>query len=413
MVERAHGDDPLGRVREHMSVLASFAATNVEPLSGAAVAISSHLEPSTGVFVETIRDAGATVYCTASNADSIHGDVVDRLDAQPDISVFASEGMSEDALDSAQRELLEHDLDVLCTDGAELLARLYDDPELSPAGIDGVAEQTTSGVTRARAMETDGLLDTPVFAVNHTPMKHWFDNVHGTGESALSNVMLATNTRLAGRTVVVAGYGYVGRGIATKARELGAQTVVTEVDPRNAIRAHVDGHRVLPMVEAAELGELFFTATGNCHVITDEHFDRLQDGAILCNAGHSDVEVDVDGLAARADVVTDIGEGLTRYRLADGRAVEVFADGTLANLAGPYSQGHPAEIMDATFAALFVATRELARQGDDYPAGVHQLPAHLDREVAEKKCDALGIEIDSLTDRQRRYLDDWRHEDIA
>jgi len=158
---------------------------------------------------------------------------------------------------------------------------------------------------------------------------------------------------------------------------------------------------------------LFFTATGNCHVITDEHFDRLQDGAILCNAGHSDVEVDVDGLAERADVVSDIGEGLIRYRLPDGRSIEVFADGTLANLAGPYSQGHPAEIMDATFAAMFVATRELAGQGDDYTPGVHQLPTHLDREVAEKKCEALGIDIDSLTDRQRRYLDTWRREDIV
>lgn len=413
MVERQHGSDPLARIRERMPVLRSFVDGDDRPLSGTTVAVSSHLEPKTGVFVETVRDAGATVRCTANDPATVHGDVVEHLDEQSDITAFAAEGMSEDELDAAHLELLSADVDLLLTDGAELLVKLYARPDLSTDGILGCAEQTTSGVTRAEAMAADGVLDVPVFAVNHTPMKHWFDNVHGTGESALSNVMLSTNTVIAGRTVVVAGYGYVGRGIATKARDLGADTVVTEVDPRKAIRAHMDGHRVMGMAEAASIGDLFFTATGSCRILRGPHFEAMSDGALLCNVGHRDVEIAVEQLASLATDVTDRGEGITRYTMPDGRQLDLLADGRLVNLAGPYSQGHPAAVMDTTFASMFVAARELVENGGAYGPAVHPLPESLDRTVAERKCDALGIDVDEMTDEQRTYLDAWQRDDVV
>ncbi|WP_200530572.1 adenosylhomocysteinase [Halorubrum sp. LN27] len=414
MVERHHAEDPLARLRDRTPVLRTLAEAGAEdlPFEGTTVAVSSHLEPKTGIFIETLRDAGAEVLCTANDPGSVHGDVVAHLDAEPGITAFAEPGMSEADLDRAHVELLDRGPDVLATDGAELLAKLYAEPELSTDGVIGCTEQTTSGVSRARAMAADGVLDVPVFAVNHTPMKHWFDNVHGTGESALTNVMISTNTILSGRTVVVAGYGYVGRGVATKARAIGADTVVTEVDPRKAIRAHMDGHRVLPMDEAAEVGELFVTATGNCRVLRGRHFERLRDGATLCNVGHRDVEIAVPELAETAAEVAELEEGITRYTLPDGREIDVLAEGKLVNLTGPYSQGHPAAVMDSTFGAMFLAARELAVSAERDP-GVHQLPERLDKDIARLKLDALGVEIDSLTDLQQRYRDAWRRDDIV
>jgi adenosylhomocysteinase len=262
-------------------------------------------------------------------------------------------------------------------------------------------------------MASDGTLAVPVYCVNHTPMKHRFDNVHGTGESALTNVMISTNTVLAGSVVVVAGYGYVGRGVARKARSLGARTVVTEIDPQKAIEAHMHGHEVLPMAEAAERGDLFVTATGNCRVIREEHFSKMRDGAMLCNVGHRRVEIDIDALEARATTRRELGDGITRYELPDGRGLHLLADGELVNLAGPYSQGHPAAVMDTTFASMFVAVRELAT-ADDVPAvAAHDLPERLDDDVARRKLDAMGLEIDDLTDLQEQYLDAWDRASIV
>jgi adenosylhomocysteinase len=413
MVQRHHDDDPLARIRERMPVLCSLAATDEAIFEGVTIAVASHLEPKTGVYVEALRDAGATVLATPNNVDSTHEDVVEHLDAQSGISVFGGEAETETALDRAQIDLLGRDPDLLLTDGGELLVKCHADPELSPTGLCGVAEQTTSGVSRARAMATDDVLDVPVFAVNHTPMKHWFDNVHGTGESAVTNIALSTNTVLSGRTCVVAGYGYVGRGIATKLHDIGASTVVTEVDPRKALQADMDGHRVLPMDDAAAEGDLFITATGNCHVIRERHFERMHDGVTLCNAGHRSVEIDIDSLDSLASDVSDLEEGITRYTLEDGREIDLLADGELVNLAGPYSQGHPASVMDSTFASMFVAARELVESGETYGPGVHELPEQLDREVAEHVLDARDIDIDSLTDLQETYLDAWQREDVV
>jgi adenosylhomocysteinase len=404
--------DPLAWMRERMPVLRALGAAG-EPLAGTTVAVASHLEPSTGFFIETLHEAGARVLVTASQSDSTHDDVVDYLDSLARVETFARAAMDDAALDEAHRRLLDREPELLLTDGAELAVKAHDDVSDAAGSVRAAAEQTTSGVSRYEALAESGRLAVPVYRVNHTPMKHQFDNVHGTGESALTNIAMTTNTVIAGRTVVVAGYGYVGRGIARKAHDLGAETVVTEVDPRKALRARMNGHRVMPMAEAAAEGDLFVTATGNCRVIREEHFERMADETILANAGHMDVELDLGALADRADEVVETDQGITRYRLPDGRRLDVLARGRLVNLTGPFSQGHPAAVMDTTFGAMFVAARDLA-DGPVPEPGVHPLPDELDREVAELKLDAMDIDIDSLTGKQAAYLDAWdRRETLA
>jgi len=407
MVERAHPENPLERTRERMAVVESLRETFAakEALAGATVGVASHVEPSTGIYLEALRDAGATVLFTASNPASTHGDVVDHLDAQAGLEAFVDPSMDHAALDAARDELLAREPDLLLTDGAQLAARAYAGDAPTDALV-GIAEQTTSGVDRLRAMADDGTLSVPALAVNHTPVKHWFDNVHGTGESLLSNLLTATNRVAAGSTVVVAGYGYVGRGIAGKARSLGADTVVTEIDPRVAVRAHMDGHRVLPMADAAREGDVFVTATGSRDVLRAEHFRAMCDGALLCNAGHRAVELGVGTLRDLAAGSEPVGEGITRFELPDGTEIDLFADGELGNLAGPYAQGHPAEVMDTTFAALLVAARDLWET--ERSPGVYELPEELDRAVAERKLDALGLAVDDETDAQARYRNSWR-----
>lgn len=414
MVRREHTEDPLERIRERMPVVRSLLDKTDDRavFEDVTIAVSSHLEPKTGVYIERLRDAGADVVCTPNKTGSVHGDVVEYLEDEPDITVFADKSMSADELNQAHRDVLRRDPDLLLTDGAELLVKLHSEPEFSTEGVIGCAEQTTSGVSRARALEADGMLEVPVFAVNHTPMKHWFDNVHGTGESSLSNIMISTNTITAGRTVVVAGYGYVGRGIAQKARSLGADTVVTEIDARKAIRAHMDGHRVMPMEEASKVGEVFITATGCCRVLRKEHFEKMQDEAMLANVGHSNTEIHLDHLESLSSEKTDKGEGITRYTFPDGRRLDLLSDGELVNLTSPYSQGHPVTVMDSTFAAMLVGGRELVRNSEDYEPAVRQLPSRLDREIADKKAETLEIEIDSLTEFQQEYLQSWDRENI-
>jgi len=411
MVDRPRMDeaDPLSWMREQMPVLRTLGAAG-EPLAGTTVGVASHLEPSTGFFIETLHEAGAEVLATASQADSTHDDVVDHLDSLERVETFADASMDDDALDVAHRRLLDCEPELLLDDGAELVVKAHDDVSDVAGAVRAAAEQTTSGVSRVEAMADADRLRVPVYRVNHTPMKHQFDNVHGTGESALTNIAMITNTIIAGRTVVVAGYGYVGKGVARKARDLGAETVVTEIDPRKALKARMDGHRVVPMAEAAAEGDLFVTATGNCRVIRDEHFERMPDEAMLANVGHMDVELDLDALRERAVEVTETDQGITRYHLPDGRRLDVLARGRLVNLTGPFSQGHPAAVMDTTFGAMFVAGRDLA-DGPVPEPGVHDLPDDLDREVAELKLDAMGIAIDELTDKQAAYLDSWNREE--
>jgi adenosylhomocysteinase len=406
-------EDPLAWTREYTPVLQSLAEEHGDdrPLDGYTVAVASHLEASTGVLIETLHAAGAEVLFTPSEPKTTHGDVVEALDAVDGIRAFAEEDMTNEEFNEAHHALLEAEPDFILDDGLELITKVHSDhPEVAEQIIGG-GEQTTAGIARLESMDEKGMLEFPVYEVNETPMKHCFDNVHGTGESSLTNIAMTTNTMLSGKDVVVAGYGYCGRGIARKARGMGAQTIVTEVDPRKALEAHMDGHRVMSMDEASEVGELFVTSTGTRDVMRREHFEQMQDGAILANAGHFDVEIALDDLDDMAEKVTAPRDGVTTFHLEDGRKLNLLADGRLVNLAGPYSQGHPAEVMDNTFAMMFVAARHLLTENTDLPPGAYAIPDKLDREIAARKLETLGVSIDELTDSQREYYEDWERAD--
>jgi len=408
-------DDPLAWARDYMPVLASFREEYGEsrPLEGYTVAFASHLETNSGVAIETLHAAGADVLFAPSEPQSTHGDVVAALDARDGITAFAREGMTDEEFDEAQHALLEEGPDFILDDGCELIAKVHADHPDVAAGVVGGGEQTTAGITRLEAMEREGVLEFPVYGVNDTPMKHFFDNVHGTGESTLTNVAITTNAILSGQDVVVCGYGYCGRGIARKARGMGAKTIVTEVDPRKALEAHMDGHRVMDMTEAAEAGEVFISATGNREVMRAEHFERMPDGAVLANSGHFDVEIDIDALEDLAGEVTRPKEGVTRYHMPDGRRLNLLAEGRLVNLTGPYSQGHPAEVMDTTFAMMFVAAYDMLVDDPGLDPGLYQIPDRLDRAVADRKLETLGLSTEELTGSQRAYYEEWEHPDSS
>jgi len=256
-------------------------------------------------------------------------------------------------------------------------------------------------------MDDDGALRYPVFAVNDTPMKRQFDNIHGTGESSLSSIAMTTNLLFAGKNVVVGGYGYCGRGVAKKADGLGANVIVTEVDPRLALEAHMEGYDVMPMNDAAEKADVVVTTTGNRDVVTREDFERMNDGAVLANAGHFDVEIDLDALEEYAVDTREVRDGVREYETPDGRRLNVLAEGRLVNLATPVSLGHPVEVMDQSFGVQALAVERVLEGGLD--AGVHEVPDGIDRRVAEIKLDALGIETDELSDEQREYMSSWQH----
>ncbi|MCU4802240.1 adenosylhomocysteinase [Halobacteria archaeon HArc-gm2] len=408
-------DDPLAWAREYTPILRSYQEEygETKPLEGYTVAFASHLETKSGVAIETLREAGAEVLFAPSEPQSTHGAVVDALDAREGITAFAWEGMTDDEFDAAQHELLEEEPDFILDDGCELIAKVHAEHPDVAADVVGGGEQTTAGITRLEAMEDEGILQFPVYGVNDTPMKHFFDNVHGTGESSLTNVAITTNAIISGKDVVVCGYGYCGRGIARKARGMGGQTIVTEVDPRKALQAHMDGHRVMDMAEASEVGDLFISATGNREVMREEHFERMQDGAILANSGHFDVEIDLEALENAAESTSTPKEGVTQYHMPDGRRLNLLAEGRLVNLTGPFSQGHPAEVMDTTFAMMFVAAYDMLVDGPDLEPGLYNIPDRLDRAVADRKLETLGVSIDDMTESQQAYTEEWEHPDSS
>ena len=406
---REAGERKLDWAREHMPIVATlrerFEAER--PLDGERVGMAMHVEAKTGVLVELLAAGGAEVAITGCNPLSTQDDVSAALDARPTITSYARNDVADDEYYGALDAVARFEPTVTVDDGCDLVTLIHDEyPDLLSTVVGG-CEETTTGVHRLRAMDDDDALRYPVFAVNDTPTKRLFDNVHGTGESVLSNVAMTTNLTVAGKTVVVAGYGHCGRGVARKAEGWDAHVVVTEVDPRKALEAHMDGHEVLPMAEAAAEGDLFVTTTGNRDVIVDDHFDRMRDGAILANAGHFDVEVDVDELADRAVARREVRPGVEEFELADGRRLHLLAEGRLVNLAGPLSMGHPVEVMDQSFGVQALCVRELVEGA--YEAGVHDVPDAVDREVARVKLDAEGVAHDELTATQRDYLDSWQH----
>ncbi|NHX39693.1 MULTISPECIES: adenosylhomocysteinase [Haloarcula] len=380
-----------------------------QPFAGERIGMAMHVEAKTAVLAEILAVGGAEVAITGCNPLSTHDDVSAALDAVDGITSYAERGVDDEEYYEAIEAVIGHKPTITVDDGMDLVAAIHEDyPELIDTIIGG-AEETTTGVHRLRAMDDDGELDYPVFAVNDTPMKRLFDNVHGTGESSLASIAMTTNLSWAGKTVVVSGYGDCGKGVAKKASGQNADVIVTEVEPRRALEAHMEGYEVKPMAEAAAEGDVFITTTGNRDVIVEEHFEAMQDGVLLANAGHFDVEVDLDALSDLAVDTYEARDGVQTYEMADGRRLNVLAEGRLVNLATPIALGHPVEVMDQSFGVQAVCVRELVENGDDYEAGVHAVPDRLDKEVAEIKLDAEGVDFDSLTDTQAEYMDSWQH----
>ncbi|MDS0278864.1 adenosylhomocysteinase [Halomicroarcula sp. S1AR25-4] len=396
---------------QHMPILgalrASFEAD--QPFAGETIGMAMHVEAKTAVLAEVLAAGGAEVAMTGCNPLSTHDDVSAALDAVDGVTCYAKRGVDDEEYYGAMEAVLAHEPTITVDDGMDLVAMVHEDyPELIDTIVGG-AEETTTGVHRLRAMDADGELDYPMFAVNDTPMKRLFDNVHGTGESSLASIAMTTNLSWAGKTVVVAGYGYCGKGVAKKASGQNADVVVTEVEPRRALEAHMEGYDVLPMADAAEEGDVFITTTGNRDVIVEEHFERMQDGVLLANAGHFDVEIDLEALSEMAADTYEARDGVQGYEMEDGRRLNVLAEGRLVNLATPVALGHPVEVMDQSFGIQAVCVRELVENGDAYDAGVHDVPDRLDKEVAEIKLAAEGVEFDSLTETQAEYMDSWQH----
>lgn len=407
--KRESGRQKIDWAREHMPICAALREEfeETQPLAGERLGMAMHVEATTAVLTETLAAAGAEVAITGCNPLSTHDDVSAALDAQESITSYAERGVDDEEYYNAIEAVIAHEPTITVDDGMDMVAAIHEDhPELVDS-IRGGCEETTTGVHRLRAMDDDGALDYPVFAVNDTPMKRLFDNVHGTGESSLAAIAMTTNLSWAGKTVVVAGYGFCGRGVAKKAAGQNAQVVVCEVDPRRALEAHMEGYDVLSMDEAAAEGDVFITTTGDRDVITREHFQSMQDGVLLANAGHFDVEIDLDALADLAESTREARPGVREYELDNGNRLNVLAEGRLVNLAAPIALGHPVEVMDQSFGVQAVSVRELSRQ--TYEPGVHDVPDELDREIAEIKLDAEGLEIDELTEAQTDYMGSWDH----
>ena len=375
-----------------------------KPLTGQRIAGCLHVTKETAVLVRALRAAGAEVAWSGCNPLSTQDDVAAAL-AADEISIFAWHGMSVDEFYWCIDATLESTPTLTLDDGADLIFRVHARfPELAQR-IRGGTEETTTGVHRLQAMADDGKLRYPVIAVNNAETKWDFDNVYGTGQSALDGVLRATSILLAGKTLVVAGFGHCGRGTAVRARGMGARVVVTEVDPIAALKATLDGFEVLPMSEAARLGDVFITTTGMRDVITREHFAVMKDGAIICNAGHYDCELNLDDLRELSAPPMEIRANNQEYVLADGRRIYLLAQGRLINLAA--AEGHPSEVMDMSFANQFLSMVSLARDNGRLDNKVYPISAQQDRDIAAIKLRTMGIGIDSLSPEQQAYLQDY------
>ena len=397
-VEHAERSMPvLGRLRERF--------TAERPLAGLRLAACAHVTPETAALARTLTAGGAVLHVAASNPHSTQDDVAAALVAVDGVGVQARHGVDRAGYAAHLRAALDARPHLLLDDGCDLVQVLHTERADLLGDVRAAGEQTSTGVLRLRQMDADGALRLPVVAVNDTPMQLLVANRYGTGQSTLDAIMRATGALLAGTVVVVAGYGWCGSGVAARARGLGAQVVVTEVEPRRALEAVLDGHRVLPMAEAAALGDVFLTTTGNRDVLTAEHFAAMKDGAVLANAGHFDVEVDAVGLAATAvEVHRRVRPQVDAYELPDGRRLLLVAEGRLVNLAA--GEGHPASVMDISFAVQALTVEWLARA--ELAPGVHEVPPAIDDEVARTKLAVLGVHLDVLTSAQERYLSSWQ-----
>lgn len=381
--------------------------SKTRPLKGLTVGAALHVEAKTAALVRALVAAGARVAITSCNPLSTRDEVAAAL-AKDGVNVYAWRGESGTEYYANLGRVLKYKPDVLIDDGADLISLVHTErPELIPL-IRGASEETTTGVNRLRAMATDGTLRFPVIAVNDSPTKRLFDNRFGTAESTLQAIMSITNTLIAGKNVVVVGYGFVGRGISSRAKGLGAIVTVVESDAVRALEAVMDGFGVMRMADAARVGDIFITATGNLNVIRKEHMQLMRDGAILCNAGHFNVEIDLKGLSELAVKRRGMLDDIEEFQLKDGRRLYLLAEGRLVNLAGKRSLGHPIEIMDLSFSLQALSVEYLAKHGKELENRVHDVPNEIDRRVAELKLRSLKVELEKLKPEQVRYLKSWQ-----
>ena len=375
------------------------------PLAGHRISACLHVTSETANLARTLTEGGAEVVLCASNPLSTQDDVAAALVAEYGIPVYAVRGEDNDRYYEHIKAAVEHRPHVTMDDGADVIGVLHSSHRDQLGDILGGTEETTTGVIRLRALEQEGGLGFPIIAVNEARTKHLFDNRYGTGQSTIDGIIRATNILLAGRRFVVAGFGWVGRGVALRARGMGAHVIVTEVDPTRALEAAMDGFEVMTMERAAEIGDVFVTATGDKNVIDLRHFDRLKDGAILANTGHFNVEIDIRSLRERAESVRRARENVEEIVLGDGRRVYLIADGRLVNLSA--AEGHPAAVMDMSFANQALAAEYVVQNAGELERKVHVVPDEIDREIARLKLETMGIEIDRLTDEQAKYLASW------
>ena len=375
------------------------------PLAGYRISACLHVTAETANLLRTLRAGGADVVCCASNPLSTQDDVAAALVQEYGIPAFSIRGEDADTYYEHVDAVIDHRPQIAMDDGADVIGVLHSRRREQLGDIHGATEETTTGVIRLRALEAEGKLAFPVIAVNQAQTKHLFDNRYGTGQSTIDAILRATNVLLSARRVVVAGYGWCGRGVALRARGMGAHVIVTEVDPLRALEAAMDGYEVLPMRRAAQVGDIFVTATGNKNVISREHFGLLKDGAILANAGHFNVEIELSAVRSLATETRRVRPGVDEFRLADGRRIYVLAEGRLVNLAA--AEGHPAAVMDMSFANQALAAEYIAGHAAELERRVYDVPDELDREIARLKLGTLGIEIDALTEEQARYLSSW------
>lgn len=376
-----------------------------KPLQGARISACLHVTTETANLMHTLQAGGADVVLCASNPLSTQDDVAASLVSHYEIPVYAIKGENNETYYEHIKAALDHQPQITMDDGADLVGTIHKTRRELLDHIVGGTEETTTGVIRLRAMAADGALAFPVIAVNDSDTKHLFDNRYGTGQSTMDGIIRATNMLMAGRTVVVAGYGWCSRGIASRAAGLGANVIVTEIDPMRALEAVMDGYRVMPMEEAAAVGDIFVTATGDINVLDLHHFERMKPGAIMCNSGHFNVEINLKGLrdASGADPKL-VRPFVEEYRL-NGKSLYVLGEGRLINLAA--AEGHPASVMDMSFANQALAAEYMLKNAASMTPNVYTIPAAIDKEIARLKLEAMGVRIDTLTTEQAAYLSQW------
>ena len=403
----AKGKNRIQWAEQEMPVLRLIRArfSKERPLQGVRISACLHVTTETANLLNTLKVGGADVVVCASNPLSTQDDVSSSLVADFEIPAFAIKGEDNKTYYQHIKSALAHQPQITMDDGADLVSTLHKERPDLVSGMIGGTEETTTGVIRLRAMASDGVLPYPIVAVNDAMTKHLFDNRYGTGQSTIDGIVRATNILLAGRTIVVAGYGWCSRGIAMRAHGLGAQVVITEVNPLRALEAVMDGFRVMPMSEAAKIGNIFVTATGGIHEIDRQHLEVMRDGAILANSGHFNVEINIPALEALAVEKHRVRDFVDQYTLADGRRISLLGEGRLINLVA--AEGHPASVMDMSFANQALSVEYIVKHAGKLQRQVYSVPEDIDKEVARLKLEAMGIHIDTLTAEQIKYLESW------